>query len=88
MAKRTNKPLHDEATKRRIAATQLINRLILFASGKVKMSSAQVLAARVVIGKVIPDLKSIEHTGKDGGPIKHDASLSMAESYLRMVRGS
>lgn len=51
------------------------------------MSSAQVLAARVVIGKVIPDLRSIEHTGKDGGPVKHDVTLSVEESYLRMVRG-
>lgn len=51
------------------------------------MSTAQVLAARVVIGKVIPDLKSIEHTGKDGGPVKHDVTLSVEESYLRMVRG-
>lgn len=32
-------------------------------------------------------LQSIEHTGKDGGPIKHDATISVEESYLRMVRG-
>lgn len=28
-----------------------------------------------------------EHTGKDGGPIKHETTLSAEESYLRMVRG-
>ncbi len=70
MAKRVNKPLHDDRTKRRIQASQLLNRLTDFANGKISMTSAQVLAAKVVIGKVVPDLKSMELTGKDGGDIK------------------
>ena len=57
MAARTNKRLQDEQTKRRIQASQLLNRLDSFANGKVKMSQAQVMAAKVVIGKSIPDLK-------------------------------
>jgi len=48
-------------------------------------------AAKIVIGKSIPDLKSIEHTGKDGGPIHHDATLNVTlsaeESYSRMING-
>lgn len=71
MAARTNKRLHDEQTKRKIQASQLLNRLESFANGKIRMSSAQVHAAKVVIGKAIPDLKSIEHKGEDGGPIQH-----------------
>ena len=59
MAARTNKPLHDEQTKRRIQASQLLNRLDSFANGKLEMTEAQVLAAKVVIGKSIPDLKAI-----------------------------
>jgi hypothetical protein len=65
MAARKNKINHNEQTKRRIQASQLLNRLYLFAIGKVIMKPAQVLAAKVVIGKSIPDLKAIEHTGKD-----------------------
>ena len=53
MAARKNKINHDEQTKRRIQASQLLNRL--FAIGKVAMKPAQVLAAKVVIGKSIPD---------------------------------
>ena len=68
MAARTNKRLHDEQTKRRIQASQLLNRLISYAKGKVEMTQGQVLAAKVVIGKSIPDLKSIEYSGNDEKP--------------------
>ncbi len=88
MAARTHKPKHDLNTKRRIQASQLLNRLYLFAIGEVTMRSEQVMAAKIVIGKSIPDLKSIEHTGKDGGPIPLKATLSAEESYLRMVQGA
>jgi hypothetical protein len=87
MAARIRQLTHDKLTKRRIQASQLLNRLISFANGKVKMSSAQVVAAKVVIGKSIPDLKTIEHSGPHGGPIKAQVSLTAEEAYLQMVRG-
>jgi hypothetical protein len=34
------------------------------------MTQAQVLAAKVVIGKSIPDLKAIEHSGNDEKPLQ------------------
>lgn len=61
---------HDDKTKRLIQASQLINRLISFANGECEMTSAQVNAARVVIGKYIPDLKAIELSNKDGEELK------------------
>lgn len=79
MAARTNKRRHDEQTKRRIQASQLLNRLNSFANGTIRMSSAQVHAAKVVIGKSIPDLKSIEHSGQDGGPIQHHLVIEFVE---------
>jgi len=72
MAARTRKIQHDEQTKRRIQASQLLNRLESFVKGKVEMTSAQVLAAKVVIGKSIPDLKAVQHTGKDEKPLVHE----------------
>jgi len=72
MAARKRKIQQDEQTKRRIQASQLLNRLNLFANNKVEMSSAQVLAAKVIIGKSIPDLKAIEHTGKDAKSTVHE----------------
>jgi len=72
MAARSRKIRHDEQTKRRIQASQLLNRLNSFANNKVEMTSGQVLAGKVVIGKSIPDLKAIEHTGKDGKSVVHE----------------
>ena len=69
MAARTNKPNHDDKTKRLIRASQLLNRLNSFANGEIEMTQAQVQAAKVVIGKEIPDLKAIEHSGGDE-PVK------------------
>lgn len=80
MAARTNKRLHDEQTKRRIQASQLLNRLHSFANGKVEMTQAQVLAAKVVIGKSIPDLKSIEYSGIDEKPAQHHMTVSFVEA--------
>ena len=79
MAARTNKPLHDEQTKRRIQASQLLNRLYSFANGKVKMSQAQVMAAKIVIGKSIPDLKSIEYSGNDQRPVQRHMIVEFVE---------
>lgn len=70
MAARTNKRLHDEQTKRRIQASQLLNRLESYAKGEIEMTQGQVMAAKIVIGKSIPDLKSIEHSGNDEKPVQ------------------
>jgi len=34
------------------------------------MTPSQVQAAKIVIGKVIPDLKAVEHSGDQQKPIK------------------
>ena len=72
MAARTNKPLHADKTKRLIRASQLLNRLNSFANDEIQMTPAQVQAAKVVIGKEIPDLKAMEITGDGGGPVKFE----------------
>lgn len=69
MAARTNKPLHADKTKDLIRASQLLNRLNMCANGEIELSSQQINAAKIVIGKVIPDLKAIEMSGEGGGPL-------------------
>ena len=69
MAARTNKPLHEDKTKRLIQASQLLNRLYSHANGEIEMTQSQVNAAKVVIGKAIPDLKAMEITGEGGGAV-------------------
>ena len=60
MAARSNKITHDTKTKRLIQASQLLNRLYSFANDEIELSPAQVNAAKIVIGKSIPDMKAIE----------------------------
>jgi len=52
-----------------------LNRPDAFVNGKVKLSAAQVQAARVVIGKVIPDLKSVEVTGDPEKPLAQSLTV-------------
>ena len=70
MAARINKTEHADKTKRLIQASQLLNRLFSHAKGEVEMTASQVNAAKIVIGKAIPDLKAMELTGADGGPLE------------------
>lgn len=79
MAARTNKPNHDDKTKRLIQASQLLNRLISHANGEIEMTQSQVNAAKVVIGKSIPDLKAIELTGEGGGPVRHNVEVVIVD---------
>ena len=69
MAARTNKPNHEEKTKKLIQASQLLNRLISHANGEADMTQSQINAAKIVIGKYIPDLKAIELSGSEENPI-------------------
>jgi hypothetical protein len=70
LAARKNKIKHDQKTKELIRASQLLNRLTQFAKGEIELSAAQVQAARIVIGKEIPDKKAIEHSTDPNKPMK------------------
>lgn len=62
---------HPDEVKRKIQASQLINRLTDHAlSDAPIMDASQVNAARALLNKVIPDVKSVELSGPDGGPIE------------------
>ena len=69
MAARKNKPLHDDKTKRLIQASQLLNRLISHANDEIDMTASQVNAAKIVIGKAIPDLKAVEYRDSEGNSL-------------------
>lgn len=60
MAARKNKIRHDENTKAKIQASQLVNRLQDHILGKVDMPASAVSAALGLLRKVMPDLSSAE----------------------------
>lgn len=62
---------HPEEIKKKIQASQLINRLTEHALSQAPiMDASQVNAAKVLLNKVIPDVKSVEVSGPGGGPIE------------------
>lgn len=59
MAARTKRIRHDENTRLKIQAAQLINRLQDHATGKVDLSPTQVRAIEVLLRKTLPDLSDV-----------------------------
>lgn len=59
---------HPDEVKKRIQASQLINRLTSHAlSDEPIMDASQVTAAVRLLNKVVPDLKAVEHSGELSG---------------------
>ena len=63
MAARIRKIRHDEETRAKIKATQLLKRLTDHALGLTDMTPSMVRAAEVALRKVLPDLAAVEHSG-------------------------
>jgi septum formation inhibitor-activating ATPase MinD len=42
------------------------------------MTTSQVQAARLLLGKVMPDLQAVAHTGADGGPVQVKFNVRIA----------
>lgn len=60
MAARTNKIRQDDQTRAKIQAAAIINRLHGHVMGKVELDAAQVSSAKILLSKVLPDLKALE----------------------------
>ena len=62
---------HPEEVRKRIQASQLINRLQKHALADAPiMDNSQVTAARALLNKVLPDLTEAALTGAGGGPLQ------------------
>lgn len=73
MAARTVKIRHDEQTRAKIQASQLINRLEEHVLNGVEMKPTQVTAALGLLKKSVPDLSAIEHSGDM--TLRHEEAL-------------
>lgn len=60
-----------EAHRLKIQKSNILSALIAHAEGTKEMAPSQVTAGLGLLKKCLPDLQSVEHTGKDGGSIKH-----------------
>lgn len=66
MPARIRKIRHDEDTRAKIQASQLINRLQNHALGKTEMEQSQIKAAEVLLRKSLPDLSATDMTHHAG----------------------
>ena len=68
---------HPEEVRKRIQASQLINRLNdhALSQNEVKMDATQIQAARILLGKVLPDLASTTISGDADKPIAHKLTI-------------
>lgn len=64
MPARKVKIRHDDETRAKIQAAQIINRLQGCINGTVELSATQVSAANILLRKVLPDLTATELTGE------------------------
>ncbi len=69
MAARTRKIRHDDNTRAKIKAAQIINRMQDCIMGKVELNQAQVSCGKALLDKCLPSLANTELTGKDGKDI-------------------
>ena len=65
MAARTVKIRHDDQTRAKIKASQLINRLQGHVLAKVKLEASQIKAIEILLRKTLPDLSTVTLEGGD-----------------------
>lgn len=68
--------------KERIKAGVIMDRLCKHINGKIEMSPTQINAAKIVLGKTVPDIARQEITGKDGGKIEMEHSMPEGDKAI------
>lgn len=81
MAARVNKIRHDDETRAKIQASQLINRLQKYALDGGKFDQGRIRAIEILLKKTLPDLTSVSIGGDDSaGPVKLEISWQSKKS--------
>lgn len=83
MPKRTHKIRHDDQTRAKIRATQIINRFQDCIDGKIELTTQQVSCGKTLLDKALPNLQATEWDGN----LKHDASDPLKELLERIATG-
>jgi hypothetical protein len=65
---------HQDDVRKKIQASLILNRFMDAFESKIELTNQQVNIGKVLLDKVLPDLKAIELSGDDEAPIKHIVS--------------
>lgn len=71
---------HQDDIRAKIQVGNLVHYLHQGASGEVKLSRERLEAIKILLNKVVPDLKAMELTGEGGGPVKMVGSWKQTTS--------
>ena len=82
MPARTTKIRHDEQTRAKIQAAQIINRMQSCVMGEIVLDAQQVSCAKTLLNKVLPDLSSVSMDSS----VTHEAGDSI-KSLMDAVNG-
>jgi len=86
-----------ESTRAKIRGTLIAKRVEAFLLGekvtfagtktprKVILTRDQLKAAEMLLKRSIPEITRIEHTGKDGGPIRHGTADELTDDELAAI---
>ena len=55
---------HPDEVKKKISASQIINRLNKQANDEIEMSDKAIQASNILLKKLVPDLKAVDHSGE------------------------
>jgi BioD-like phosphotransacetylase family protein len=77
MAARTVKIRHDEETRAKIKASQLINRLQDHVFNDAGVSATQMKAIEILLRKALPDLSNVTVGGDPDNPVKHSHAVEV-----------
>lgn len=70
MAARTTKIRHDDETRAKIQAAQIINRFMDCLNGIVTLDAQQVSVGKALLNKVLPDLSSVALGNEEGESLR------------------
>ena len=76
MAARTMRPNHSAEIRAKIQASNLIHRLHRCAEGEIELTPVQLQAINSLLDRSVPKLSQIQHTGDEGGAIRHSLEVS------------
>jgi hypothetical protein len=79
VAARVNKIRHDDETRAKIQASQLINRLQDHVFDNAEVSQTQMKAIEILLRKTLPDLAAVQVSGGED-PVKHVMEISWKSS--------
>ena len=70
MAARVRKIRHDDETRAKIQAAQIINRFMDCVNGNIVLDAQQVSCGKALLAKVLPDLQAVTHNGDNDQPVR------------------